>query len=324
MDHNPLVTVIIPVHNAGEYLRPAVESIINQSYENLEIIIVDDGSTDGCMDSIFDLIAKDARVITLQQQNSGKSVALNRAMDVMHGEFWGIQDADDISYPERIEKQLVVLLEKKELAAVYVGHDLLVEGRQYAPTFRQKETEECKKGILAFTMPAHDATGLYRVSMVGEFRFEPDLRIGQGIDYVLRVGEKYPVLLAGECLYTYRVNYLSTIRKNPQQNIEWISLVMQKACQRRGTVFKGYRLNPGVEYKNKKRSTDNHIISHSMESVIDLKGTSRLWEALEVGFICCMLNPFDWYYYKPMVYGILPLKLISLYRACKAKPSKIK
>ncbi len=318
MNHNPLVTVIIPVYNASEYLRPAVESIINQTYENLEIIIVDDGSSDGCMDSIFDLITKDARIVTLQQQNSGKSVALNRAMDVMHGEFWGIQDADDISYPERIEKQLAVLLDKKELAAVYVGHDLLVKGRQFAPTFRQKETEECKESIVAFKMPAHDPTGLYRVSMVRELRFDSELRIGQGFDYVLRVGEKFPVLLAGECLYTYRINYLSTIRKNPPQNIEWVSLVIQKACKRRGVDFKEYRFNPGGEYKKKKRSQDNHIISQSMESVIDLKGASRIWEALKVGFICSTLNPFDWYYYKPMVYGMLPLKLISLYRSCKS------
>ena len=80
MDNRPLVTVIIPVFNAGAYLRPAVESIINQTYSNLEIIIIDDGSTDNCINTITDIIKQDSRVLLISQKNAGKAAALNRAV----------------------------------------------------------------------------------------------------------------------------------------------------------------------------------------------------------------------------------------------------
>jgi len=74
----PLVSVLISVYNAGEYLRSSVQSILSQSYSNLEILIINDGSTDGCMDSMADL--EDSRIRIITQKNAGKAVALNRAL----------------------------------------------------------------------------------------------------------------------------------------------------------------------------------------------------------------------------------------------------
>lgn len=100
----PLVSILISVYNAGGYLRPSVQSILSQTYSNLEILIIDDGSTDHCMDTIADL--KDPRIRVISQENAGKAVALNRALAVLSGEFYAIQDADDVSYPTRIERQV--------------------------------------------------------------------------------------------------------------------------------------------------------------------------------------------------------------------------
>jgi glycosyltransferase involved in cell wall biosynthesis len=322
MKHNPLITVIIPVYNAGGYLRPALKSIINQTYQNLEIIIVDDGSTDGCIDTIDDIIGKDKRICVLKQKNCGKSVALNKALDIMRGEFWGIQDGDDLSYADRLEKQIAVLARNEELAAVYVGHDLIVNGKQMAPRFGYKGVEECKKLIENFKMPAHDATGLYRVSMVKQMRFDPELRIGQGFDYALRVGEEFPILLMGECLYTYRINYNSTIRRNAVRNIAYINRVFVKAIKRRGVHMIIERRDIGAEYRRKRRFKDNHIIAHCMESILDLKNARRFREALKVVVSCCKLNCFDRYYYKPIIYWMMPTKLISLYRSVKERYQK--
>src|SRR3954468_10176203 len=89
----PLVTVVMCVYNAGEYLRPSLLSIINQTYRNLDILIIDDGSTDGCFGSVQDLLA-DERVRVIYQENATKPVAFNRALDQIRGEFYAIQDAD--------------------------------------------------------------------------------------------------------------------------------------------------------------------------------------------------------------------------------------
>src|SRR5690348_11092049 len=95
MSGNPLVTVVMGAYNGGEFLRPAVLSITSQTYRNLEILIIDDGSTDGSMDSISDI--KDDRLRVLRQENRGRPATLNRAMDEVTGEFYVIQDADDLS-----------------------------------------------------------------------------------------------------------------------------------------------------------------------------------------------------------------------------------
>src|SRR5688572_9943650 len=100
----PVVTVIMPVFNAGNYLSSAVESILAQTWTRLELLVIDDGSTDGCMDAIADLA--DPRLRIIHQKNRGKPGAMNRALDEMRGEFYAIQDADDLSHPTRIEKQV--------------------------------------------------------------------------------------------------------------------------------------------------------------------------------------------------------------------------
>src|SRR5262245_43772835 len=99
--NEPLISVIMPVYNAGEYLRPAVESILAQSYRNWELIIIDDGSTDGCLARLDDV--RDPRIQRFSQENAGKPVAMNRGLTVARGAFYALQDADDLSHPSRLE-----------------------------------------------------------------------------------------------------------------------------------------------------------------------------------------------------------------------------
>ncbi len=318
MKKKPLVSVLIPVYNAGDYLRPSVQSIISQTYFNLEILIINDGSTDGCMDSIADL--NDSRIHVITQKNAGKAEALNHALPELSGTFYAIQDADDVSYPHRIERQVECMLENPKLAAVFTGHDIILGRQHIAPTFSGKSTNECRDGIEQFRMPAHDATPMFRVSLVQKFCYEPSLRIGQGFDYILRVGEHHPMLVLGECLYSYRVHFDSTISKNVLQRKQMIRNVLECACERRG-------LNPSdylpVDSKRisrfQHRERETHIVPHFMESVLDLRRANRNREALKTAFVCLRSHPCDPYYYKPLVYFLAPLMLINYYRSTKVK-----
>src|SRR5438270_1890150 len=168
----PLVTVVMCVYNAGEYLRPSLLSIIDQTYTTLDILIIDDGSTDGCFDSVQDLLA-DERLRVIHQANASKPVAINRALDQIRGEYYAIQDADDISYPTRIETQVRALLNGLHLAAVFCGNELIIDGRAMAPVFAPKGEDDCHSEIRAFRMPALDPTGMFRMSLIGHLRFEP-------------------------------------------------------------------------------------------------------------------------------------------------------
>ena len=100
---SPLVSVIIPVYNVKPYLREALDSVINQTYRNLEIIIVDDGSTDGSGRICDQYQKKDHRIRVIHQQNKGLSGARNAGLDVMHGEIVSFLDPDDAFLPEMIE-----------------------------------------------------------------------------------------------------------------------------------------------------------------------------------------------------------------------------
>jgi len=319
MNTRPLVSVLIPVYNAGDYLQASVGSILSQTYTNLEIIIIDDGSTDGCMDFMKGI--KDSRISIITQSNSGKAGALNRALEQLSGEFYAIQDADDVSYPQRIERQVQCMQQNSELAAVFTGNDVILNSRRLAPLFSGKSVEDCRKGIEDLCIPAHDATPLYRVSMVKDIRYEPTLRIGQGVDYILRVGEHGCLMLTlDECLYTYRFYAGSTIMKDVSQRKQMIERVVERACERRGLKPNDY-LPVGSKHVRRPGNgeKDLHMLSHFMESVLDLRSAGRIREALETALACLWLHPRDPYYYKPLAYFLAPLALIRYYRSRKAK-----
>ena len=90
-----LISVIVPVYNVEPYLRKCVDSILAQSYSNLEVILVDDGSPDGCGAICDEYAAKDARVRVIHKPNGGISDARNAGLDIMTGDYVTFVDSDD-------------------------------------------------------------------------------------------------------------------------------------------------------------------------------------------------------------------------------------
>jgi len=107
LSNRPLISVLLPVYNGAEYLAAAIESILSQTYRNLELIIVDDGSEDNSAEIIRRF--HDPRIRACQQENRGLAEALNRAILMAEGEFLARQDQDDLSLPQRLEKQTMFL-----------------------------------------------------------------------------------------------------------------------------------------------------------------------------------------------------------------------
>jgi len=118
-DRAPLITIAMPIYNAGIYLRPAVVSILQQTVTDWELIIIDDGSSDSAAEGIGDLC--DARIRVLRDGfNRGLAARLNQAIDLARGRYFARMDQDDISYPERLARQLAMLEQNSELDLVAV------------------------------------------------------------------------------------------------------------------------------------------------------------------------------------------------------------
>jgi glycosyltransferase involved in cell wall biosynthesis len=312
-----LVTAVICVYNGGELLRPAVQSILNQTYANLEVLIVDDGSTDGCLSTIQDL--RDPRIRILQQENKGKPAAMNYALSELRGEFYVIQDADDLSFPERIERQLQCMREHPEVAAVFCGYELILDGRHLAPRCAAKDSTQCRKEIEQMGMPAHDPTAMYRLSMVGDLRYDEALRIGEGYDYILRVGEQFPMWVLGECLYSYRINWEALTKRDPVQRQRLLRDAAIKVYERRGLPFDESQLPQLLDPRQiKNRHLDNDLVSHFMASTVDQRRAGNWGAAVQAAVSCLALHPLDPYYYRPVAYAVAPLRVIDWYRARKS------
>lgn len=117
----PKVSVVMPVYNAGRFLRPAVESILNQTLHDLELIAVNDGSTDDSGDVLAEMAAADERMRIIAQENGGLSAALNVGLADADADVVALMDSDDVSHPDRLRLQIAMLERDQGLAAVGCG-----------------------------------------------------------------------------------------------------------------------------------------------------------------------------------------------------------
>ena len=103
MMNYPLVSIIVPVYNTEKYLNRCIDSILAQTFMDFELILVDDGSTDGSGAICDEYAQKDPRVVVIHQKNKGQAAARNRALDIAQGEYIGFVDSDDYIHPQMYE-----------------------------------------------------------------------------------------------------------------------------------------------------------------------------------------------------------------------------
>lgn len=104
MKKDPLVSIIIPAYNAEKYIKTTINSALKQTYQNIEIIVIDDGSTDKTKNIIQSI--QDPRIIYIHQENQGQSAARNAGIKIAKGEYVALLDSDDLFLPQKIEKQV--------------------------------------------------------------------------------------------------------------------------------------------------------------------------------------------------------------------------
>lgn len=179
-DERPLVSVIIPVYNGENFIREAVENVLSQKYPALEIIIINDGSTDGT-EAIITQLPVDVRYLT--QTNSGPAAARNKGIRDASGEFITFLDADDL-WPENNLNIMVDEMLRNPKMDVIRGYAQLMEFDKTGGGFKYV-------GNPKESFPDYIGAAIYRKSAFGKVGlFDPMLRFGEDADWYIRAREK--------------------------------------------------------------------------------------------------------------------------------------
>lgn len=185
-----LVSVITPVYNAERFLENTLKSVVDQTYKNIEIVLVDDCSKDKSAKIIERFMSEDIQIIYhLQDMNRGAGAARNKALELARGQYVAFLDSDDVWMSQKIEQQIALMKEKKT-GFSYAAIEMIDEnGKQIKPKRNIKETCDYKY-LLHNTIIATSSVVIDR-SILGDFRMP--LRRG-GQDYatwlmLLRNGE---------------------------------------------------------------------------------------------------------------------------------------
>jgi len=203
-----LVSVIMPCFNAAPYVEEAVRSVLDQTYPNIELIVVDDGSTDASPGIVARLASENpSRVIQVSQPNAGPYVARNHGLSMARGEYVAFLDADDWWSKNCIEKLVAALNENNTYALAYCGWQKVGleggRGAPYVPPDYELEDKAARFLRAAAPWPIHAA--LVRrsiIEQVGGF----DLHLATCMDYDLwlRIAVARPIRLVPEVLAFYR------------------------------------------------------------------------------------------------------------------------
>lgn len=178
----PLITCIVPVYNGELYLREAIESIRSQTYRDVEIIVVDDGSTDG---TAAIAAAYGATVRPISQANAGPPSARNRGLAAARGELVAFLDADDVWHPEKLEQQMARLRARPELDAcvTHIQNFWIPELHAEAERFRDHRLARALPGYTTQTLLARRAL----FDAVGQF--STAVQHGDSTEWFLRASE---------------------------------------------------------------------------------------------------------------------------------------
>ncbi len=202
---NPHISVIMAVHNAKQYLKDAIESILCQTFKNFEFIIIDDGSFDGSRDSIAQYALKDARVKPLYCDHCGLTRSLNRGLMESRGRYIARMDADDISLPERLEKECIYLKKHPDIALVscfaqVIDDDGRVVGEHCPPL----STEGIRKRSFFSGQICHPSVMFRKdvITMLGGY--DESFVYAQDYELWLRLMQKENIATIPEFLFLWR------------------------------------------------------------------------------------------------------------------------
>lgn len=230
MKKNPKVSIIIPVYNGKDYMKEAIDSALSQTYKNIEILVINDGSTDdGATKRIAESYGNKIRYF--EKENGGVSTALNLAIKNMTGDYFSWLSHDDRYYKNKIESQIEYLKKYDENTIIYTDYDLMDENSNvFAKSIKDHE-ELTKKPEYALLRGAINGITLLipRKAFEDCGNFREDLRCTQDYELWKRMMKKYKFVHQPEILGTTRLHKNQTGNTSPyvlkENNDLWMNII---------------------------------------------------------------------------------------------------
>ena len=309
----PTISVIIPVYNAEPWLRGCVDSVLAQSFTDFELILVDDGSPDGCGAICDEYAALDARVQVIHQQNAGQAAARNRAVSRMRGSFACFVDADDVVHPQLLEILFAglegsglgisccALLESRDCPASFFAR---VENSVFAPYAPDEETL-----IALFAKPylCWIVCGKLVPARIVKQNPFPEGRAYEDNAVALRwLLEADRIFVSDSVLYFYRVNPAGTTKSRPTEkkcrDLLWalsqqLDLIRGRGMERLYLQRLRESLHFGADYTEELEKTDRdgaqrlrRLILPRWREYLRLDFRQALCDRRMIGFFCPALK----------------------------------
>ncbi len=225
----PKVTVIIPTYNREEFLREAIESVLAQTYEDFELIVVDDGSTDGTGEA---LKRYEKRLFYLSQANQGASAARNSGLARAQGEFIAFLDSDDLWLPEKLAVQIAFMDQHPGAQICYTDEIWIRRGVRVNPKKRHAKYSgeiypHCLPLCIISPSSALMRRGLFE--QVGDF--DPGLPVCEDYDFWLRVAARFPVSFIPQRLIVKRGGHPDQLSRQAWGNDRYRVMALAKILE---------------------------------------------------------------------------------------------
>jgi glycosyltransferase involved in cell wall biosynthesis len=236
-DGQPMVTVAMPIYNAGKNLRLSVMSVIKQSYPSWELLIVDDGSTDDALRNIADI--KDGRIRVLKDgKNKGLAARLNECIDLSRGKYFARMDQDDVSYPERFSSQIRLLIEHSKLDLVAVRVATISEEGAISGLFPSPlvHSEICARPWIGFHLP--HPTWMGKTEWFRKHRYKvPQPYFCEDQELLLRSYGDSCYACVPAVLFAYRLRTKINLQKLLKTRLSWFQVQFELFRKEGQTAF---------------------------------------------------------------------------------------
>lgn len=241
MPRQPLVSVLMSVHNDLQYLRESIDSILYQTFGDFEFILIDDGSTDGSGDFLKDL--SDPRVaLVVNPSNIGLTASLNRGLEIARGKYLARMDADDISEPQRLHRQVEFLEAHANIGIVGCSRHLIDDGGKTIAIAPALENDLAIRWKCLMGNPfAHPTVMIRRQALLDNaLQYDPSFRTAQDYELWTRLLPRMQAANLPEPLVRYRLrNGIS--RGSKTQQLANHDRIIRLAIQR---LLPGFHLDP--------------------------------------------------------------------------------